>query len=220
MTAHQSTTADQTTKPTTLKRRIADSLSRRAPLFAVLREDRQVNEGWTMPGFHAIAVARWGAWVDADAPAWTRRPMGFAQQRAYSLVRGVYGIELPSTVTLGRRVRIAHHSGIVVHPRAVIGDDCVLRQGATLGAGRGDPATFEKQAPKLGRGVSVGAGAVVVGNVRVGDGATLGPNATVMTHIPEGATVLAQPPRVIKQPARPAPPTSPAEKPVLEAPAP
>lgn len=183
-----------------LKGRVAAALARRAPLFAVLREDREVNEGWARPGFHAIAVARWGAWLESDAPPWARRPMGFAQRRAYSFVRAVYGIELPGTVTLGRRVRIAHHSGIVVHPNAVIGDDCVLRQGATLGAGRGDPRLFHKQAPKLGRGVSVGAGTVIVGNVRVGDGATLGPNATVMTHVPEGATVLAPPPRIIRQP--------------------
>jgi len=175
-------------------------------LRRTLRDDREVNGGWMKPGFHAIAVARLGAWSkSADAPRWAARPSQAIFCRiGFLAVRGMYGIELPHTVTLGRRVRIAHQSGIVVHPFAVIGDDCILRQGVSLGAGAGDdPQMFAKQAPQLGRGVSLGAGAVVVGRVKIGDGVTVGPNATVMTHVPAGATVLAQPPRIIRR--RPSP---------------
>lgn len=187
-------------RPKRLKLALKASLRTRLPLLSVLRDDRDVNSGWMMPGFHAIAVARIGAWADSpEAPEWTRRPLKAACRSGFVMVRGMYGIELPHTVTLGRRVRIAHQSGIVVHPLAVIGDDCILRQGVSLGAGAGRNAqTTLKQAPRLGQGVSVGAGAVVVGRVIIGDGASIGPNATVMTHVPAGATVLAQPPRIIR----------------------
>lgn len=192
-------------EPVTAKGRILLWSAERWPLMAQLREDMEVNQGWQMPGFQAIAVARVGAWAadssdsgSGAAPRLFRRVAALAAKRGYALVRNVYGIELPHTVHVGRRVKIAHQGGIVIHPQAEIGDDCVLRQNVTLGAGRGEGELFQRQAPKLGRGVSVGANVVIVGSVRVGDDAVVGPNATVMTHIPAGATVLAPPPRVIR----------------------
>lgn len=185
---------DPTPGPTTLR-----------DFLAAVREDHKVNsEGLWTPGFYATATHRWGTWIASDGfPALLRPLASAAQQLAFLLVRNVAGIQIPHTVQLGRRVRIAHQHGIVIHPHAEIGDDCVIRQGVTLGAGSGDPATFRAQAPRIGRGVSLGAGCVLVGRVVVGDGATIGPNAVVMTHVPAGATVLAPPPRVI--PARPRP---------------
>ncbi|WP_129336153.1 serine O-acetyltransferase [Cellulomonas endophytica] len=169
-------------------------------LVELLREDRRTNStGPLTPGFHAVALHRVGVWLDAGGGAAVLRgPALRAHKLAWLLVRNVYGIQIPRTVRLGRRVRVAHQHGIVVHPFAAIGDDCVLRQGVSLGAGSGDRATFAQQAPQVGRGVSLGAGCVVVGAVRIGDGATIGPNAVVMTHVPAGATVLAQPPRVVR----------------------
>lgn len=204
MTTHPSTR----TSPGPVRRRIDPGLITRGarrvvlgrwPGLELVWEDRDVNSGWGMPGFQAVAAARLGAWVESeDSPAWARPALRRVSRGASTLVRNVYGIELPHTVTLGRRVRIAHQSGIVIHPNAVIGDDCVIRQNVSLGAGRGDERLFSKQAPRLGAGVSVGANAVIVGNVRVGDGATIGPNATVMTHVPAGATVLAPAPRILR----------------------
>lgn len=173
--------------------------------LSVVREDHRINsEGLWTPGFYAAATQRWGAWIaSATFPAPLRPAMSAAQRLAGLLVRNVAGIEIPSSVQLGRRVRIAHQHGIVIHPRAQIGDGTVIRQNVTLGAGSGDPATFHAQAPRVGHNVSLGAGCVLVGHVVVGDGATIGPNAVVMTHVPAGATVLAPPPRVV--PARPHP---------------
>lgn len=180
------------------KRRVKHVLADRWPLIGVLSEDRDVNEGWSTPGFQAVAVARLEAWAHSEeAPRWARRPARRLTRQAYLFVRGVYGIELPHTVTLGRRVKIAHQSGIVIHQRAVIGDECVLRQNVTLGAKSRDPQLYESQAPRLGRGVSLGANAVVIGDVEVGDGAAIGPNATVMTDVPSGAVVLPPESRVL-----------------------
>ncbi|PID54602.1 MAG: hypothetical protein CSA58_02020 [Micrococcales bacterium] len=184
------------------RNRLKARLIGKAPFLDQLREDRHANEGHSRPGFQAVATARFGAWLDEGKfPAKATPALRRVHAAAEYVVRTVYGIEVPHTVTLGRRVRIAHQSGIVVHPNAVIGDDVIIRQNVTLGAGSGDPATFAKQAPRIGAGVSLGAGCAIVGRVTIGDGAVIGPNAVVMTNIPAGATVLAQPPRVVRKPA-------------------
>lgn len=166
----------------------------------MVREDLRTHHGdLSAPGFHAVAVHRYGAWID------TRRPKIAAVHRlvyrlGYLVVRNVYGIEIPRTTRVGRRVKIAHQSGIVVHPDAVIGDDCVIRQNVSIGAAAGDASRFSSQAPVLGNGVSVGAGAVIVGGLSIGDHAVLGPNVTVISNVPDGARVMAAPPRVFRLP--------------------
>jgi serine O-acetyltransferase len=108
----------------------------------------------------------------------------------YRYVRNHYGIELPATTIVGRRVLIGHQSGIVIHGRAVIGDECVLRQNVTIGA-----AIIQDAAPTLGRRVQVGTGAVIVGGVTIGDDTRIGPNVVIMTDVPSGVTVFVDRPR-------------------------
>jgi serine O-acetyltransferase len=171
------------------------------PLIAQLREDLAAAHGDLLaPGFQAVAVHRFGVWIAGRTTA-IRPILGVAYKIGYLVVRNVYGIEIPRTVRLGRRVKIAHQSGIVIHPNSWIGDDCVIRQNVSIGAAAGDAARAHQQAPRLGRGVSVGVGAVIVGAVTIGDGAVIGPNATVLTSVPAGARVLAAAPRTIRMPA-------------------
>jgi serine O-acetyltransferase len=171
------------------------------PLLTQLREDLATAHGdvWA-PGFHAVALHRLSAW-GRSRTGLTRRISILAYKFGYLIVRNVYGIEMPRTVRLGRRVKIAHQSGIVIHPDATIGDDCVIRQNVSIGAAAGDVARFRAQAPHLGRGVSVGAGAVIIGAVRIGDGAMLGPNVTVLSNVPANARVMAAAPRTLQMPA-------------------
>lgn len=167
-----------------------------AALGAQIREDWRTNfRDWTLPGFRAVAVYRIGSWVRV-------RREGFLQSMAFRLylvmyryVRNHYGIELPATVSVGRRLVIGHQSGIVIHPHAEIGDDCMIRQNVTLGSAT--PDRVFQEAPKLGNRVQIGAGAVIVGKVRIGDGARIGPNAVVLTNVPAGASVFVSPPRII-----------------------
>ena len=159
-----------------------------------LREDLRTHEGRiSAPGFHAIAVYRFGRWGE-NKPVLVRKCLTLIYISLYTLVRNFYGIELPRQARVGRRLRLGHQHGIVVHPRTQIGDDCVIRHGVTLGA-----ATIERitEAPTIGSGVSISPGVVIMGSVTVGDGANIGPNAVVITDVPPGATVFPTPSRVI-----------------------
>jgi serine O-acetyltransferase len=178
---------------------IHDSVAVRTPgLLALLHEDWIANgRSWDRPGFRALAVHRFGAWLLAR-PRIVRAPLYRVYRTLFRFVRNHYGIELPPTTKVGRRFRIGHQSGIVIHSRAEIGDDCLIRQNVTIGAANEDRAP---RAPRLGNGVEVGAGAVIIGGVSIGDGARIGPNAVVMTDVPPGATAFATPARVVVAPA-------------------
>jgi serine O-acetyltransferase len=105
-------------------------------------------------------------------------------------------------VELGRRVVIEHQGAIVVHGYAQIGDDCVIRQGVTIG-NRYMGAPFD--APRLGDRVEVGAGAQILGAVTVGDDARIGAGAVVLDDVPRGATAVGVPAVVARQPELPQP---------------
>jgi GT2 family glycosyltransferase/serine acetyltransferase len=160
-------------------------------LSDLLREDWIAHErDWTRPGFRAVAVCRLGRRADESGRRWLR----VLCRVLYRRVRNRYGIELPATVRLGRRVVFEHQSGIVVHGAAEIGDECIVRQGVTLGNRRLDRP---QEAPRLGLRVSVGAGAQVLGAVVVGDGAQIGANAVVLADVPPGATAVGIPARLV-----------------------
>lgn len=165
-------------------------------LLDQIREDWLYNgEEWTRPGFRALAMYRFGVWHMTIRSRLLRAPLSVLYRFLHRLVRNHYGIELHHTAKVGERVVIAHQGGIVIHEFAEIGNECVIRQGVTIGeAGQ----SLTNDAPKLGRGVTLGAGAVVMGNVKIGDGAKIGPNAVVMIDVPAGALAVAPPARVIQ----------------------
>lgn len=105
-----------------------------------------------------------------------------------------YGISIPFDTEIGEGLYIGHFGGIVVSHRAVIGRNCNLSQGVTLGvANRGARAG----APTLGDGVYVGPGAKLVGAVTVGDDVAIGANCVVTKDVPDHAVVVGVPGRVV-----------------------
>lgn len=150
---------------------------------------------WTRPGFRALAIYRFGRWR-RTLPTVVRRPLGFVHRALYRFARNVYGIEIPDSAHIGRRVVFEHQSGIVIHGDAVIGDECVIRQNVTIGNRR---PTHPFDAPRLGRRVAVGAGAKILGRVSLGDGATIGANAVVLSDVPAGATAVGIPARIVTE---------------------
>jgi serine O-acetyltransferase len=124
-------------------------------------------------------------------------------------VRNAYGIEIYSTARIGRGVIIGHQSGIVIHEFATIGDDCLIRQGVTMGLARGHKkAPSPENAPTIGDRVDIGAGAVIVGPVKIGDDVRIFPNAVVLTNVPSRTTVMAPTSRLISMAEPSAPPPS------------
>ena len=152
------------------------------------------GQDWTKPGFRAVAVHRFGVWRMNVQPKFVRAPFSVLYRMLYRHVRNVYGIDLPYSVKLGQRVVIEHSSGIIIHGNAEIGDECILRQGVTLG-NRYMEKPFD--APHLGARVNVGAGAKILGAVQIGDDAQIGANAVVLRNVPAGATAVGIPARIL-----------------------
>ena len=164
-------------------------------LWQQIKEDWIAHDrDWTRPGFRAVAIQRFGVWRMKIEPKILRAPFSILYRALFRKVRNTYGIELPYTVQLGRRVIIEHQSCIVIHGDCVIGDDSIIRQGVTLG-NRYLDRPFD--APKLGARVNVGAGAKIFGNVTIGDDANIGANAVVLCDVPAGATAVGLPAKVI-----------------------
>ena len=163
--------------------------------LALLREDLK-NHGGTVfeQGFWAVAVHRFGNWR-MGFPKVLRAPMTVLYRLMYLFVECAAGISLPYTIRLGRRVRIWHHSGIILHARS-IGDDVQIRQNTTMGIASVDR---HLDIPTIGDRVDIGCGACILGAVTVGDDCKIGANAVVLTDIPAGSTAVGVPARVVRR---------------------
>lgn len=107
------------------------------------------------------------------------------------LNRVINSCEIPSKTKIGKNVAFKHNAlGVVINEYTVIGDGCVIYQNVTF-AGK------DKKRPTLGKNVMVGAGAVILGGVFLGDNAKVGANAVVTKDIPEGKTAVGIPARII-----------------------
>ena len=144
---------------------------------------------FTYPGLHARWAHIWEHWLWEHG--W-RRLARFSSQ----FTRFVTGVEIHPGAQIGRRFFIDHAMGVIIGETAVVGDDCTLYQGVTLG---GTGKETGKRHPTLGDGVLVGVGASVLGNVTVGDGAKIGGGAVVVDDVPPNATVVGIPGRIVRR---------------------
>jgi serine O-acetyltransferase len=162
-------------------------------LFNNLKEDWHTYHGdITAPGLWVMVVYRFGRWRYSIRPALLRKPFSFLYKFLFTLVKIASGIELPCEAQLGRRVRIDHFGGVIISGDAVIGDDCVLRNGVTIGLRRTD----ERGSPILGNRVDIGAGAKLLGSIRVGDDVVIGANAVVLKDVPENSIAVGVPAQI------------------------
>jgi len=145
------------------------------------------------PGVHALMFHRMAHGTWNLGAKWLARVISH-------IGRWLTGIEIHPAAQIGRRFFIDHGMGVVIGETAVIGDDCTLYHGVTLG---GTSWQKGKRHPTLGNGVVVGAGAKVLGPIEVGDGARIGSNAVVVKAVPAGSTVVGVPGRLIERQAEP-----------------
>lgn len=139
------------------------------------------------PGFHAVAAHRFihalhGTGVPL-LPRWLS-----------NLNRFFTGIEIHPNARIGRGFFIDHGMGVVIGETAVVGEDCTIYQGVTLGGtslGRG------KRHPTLGNNVTVGVGAALLGAITIGDNAKIGGGSVVVRDVPANATAVGVPARIV-----------------------
>jgi serine O-acetyltransferase len=161
------------------------------PLRHAIREDWAAHEhDWTRPGFRAVAVLRLGRLQMKSSHRTVRGLVRRLYPPLYRYIRNHYGIELPYTVAWGRRAIIEHQGAVVIHGFAVIGDECTIRQGVTIGNRH---LTRPYDAPHLGARVNIGAGAAILGAVRIGDDVNIGAGAVVLSDVPAGHTAVGVP---------------------------
>lgn len=146
------------------------------------------------PGLHAIWLHRLAHRM------WQRPGLRLAARVLSHLNRGVTGIEIHPGARIGRRFFIDHGMGVVIGETAEVGDDVMLYHGVTLG---GRSASRGKRHPTVEDGVTIGAGARVLGPVTVGAHAQVGANAVVVKDVPAGAVVVGVPGRVRQRPTPP-----------------
>lgn len=140
----------------------------------------------------AIRVHRFGRRVDAMPPGFSRRWHTRLYWLLFRFVETLTGISLPKECRIGPGLRIWHFGGIFVNPATVIGANCTLRQGVTLGN-----RVEDGPCPVLEDGVELGAYAQVLGGVRLGAGCKVGAMAVVLTDVPPGATAVGNPARIL-----------------------
>jgi len=141
---------------------------------------------------YAVAVYRFGQRLDERPAGWIKRGLTPVYWLAFRLVETLTGISLPKAARVGPGLRIWHFGNIFVHPAAVLGANCTLRQGVTIGNRHDDGPV-----PRLGDDVELGAYAQVLGDVRVGRGAKVGAMSVVLKDVPEGGVAVGNPARLI-----------------------
>lgn len=141
------------------------------------------------PGIHAIAAHRL-------ANKLHKKGFYFSARAVSQLARFATGIEIHPAATIGKGLMIDHGMGVVIGETAEIGDNCTIYQGVTLG---GTGKDMGKRHPTLGNNVMVGAGAKVLGPLKIGDNSKVAANAVVLAEIPDDSTAVGIPAKVVKR---------------------
>lgn len=163
-------------------------------IWELLKEDWVANgRAWFSLGFRAIAVHRIGELAENSKNPFVRpvlwRVYWFWQRHCRNR-----GIEIPPGVVLGRRIGIFHQGGIVFHPAAIIGDECTIRHGVTLGAAS---SKRSQKAPRIEPRVDIGAGAALLGGIVVGAGSRIGANVVLTESVPADSVVVVELPKIL-----------------------
>jgi serine O-acetyltransferase len=162
-------------------------------VFENIREDwRTHDRQWLRQGFWVMVVYRFGNWRYGIQSRALRLPFSFVYKSLKLLTEILTGIELPCEAKVGRRFRIDHFGGIIISGDAVFGDDCVIRNGVTVGLRH----TGQRGAPVIGNRADIGAGAKILGSIHVGDDVAIGANAVVITDVPSNSIAVGVPAKI------------------------
>ena len=162
-------------------------------MFANLKEDLKSHKGdWSSQGFWVMTVYRFGCWRYTVKSSILRKPLSLLYKILYKFIQVITGIELPCEVTVGKNFRIDHFGGIIISGFASFGDNCVIRDGVTVGLRRVD----DPVAPRIGNNVDIGTGAKILGGITIGDNVVIGANAVVLEDVPSNSIAVGVPARI------------------------
>jgi len=152
---------------------------------------------WLNPVIWAIAFYRLRNWVNVANPPWLIRiPLvGFCFVPNW-FCEAFFSMGISPRASIGEGLYIGHIGGVIISPTAVIGRNCDISHRVTIGAS----AMGREGAPLLGDNIYIGTGATVVGKIRIGSGAKIAANTLVIDDVPEGATMMGVPGRILLVP--------------------
>jgi serine O-acetyltransferase len=136
-----------------------------------------------------MMVYRFGRWRYGVRPALLRKAFSLVYKILFKLVQILTGIELPCEAEVGRNFVIDHFGGIVISGYTRFGDNCRIRNGVTVGLKNTDRPV----APVIGNNVDIGAGAKILGPIRIGDNVLIGANAVVIRDVPDNSIAVGVP---------------------------
>jgi len=152
------------------------------------REHKRILE-WSPSRSLLASLRSYQRWCGSRHPwRWFGIKSAVLRHRFWSMVTGA---DIPLNCRIGGGLLIPHPNGIVIHPHAVIGPNCLIFQQVTIG-------TVGDVAPTIGGRVDIGAGAKVLGAIRVGDQAQIGANAVLLQDLPAGCVAVGVPARVVQ----------------------
>ena len=171
----------------------------RADLLAVVDRDSACHELYIpflyFKGFHALQSHRIAHWLWHNG----RQSMALFFQNRVSVK---FGVDIHPAATLGKGIMLDHATGLVIGETAEVGDNVSILQSVTLGGTGKDEGDRH---PKIGNGVLISAGAKILGNIRVGEGAKVGAGSVVLEEVPPHTTVAGVPAKIVGRPATDAP---------------
>ena len=117
----------------------------------------------------------------------------FMAKMVYHMIQIIFGCTIPYSTRLEKGVNIAHFHGIVLHQGSAVGENTIIYQNVCLGGVKGQGG------PTIGKNCVIGAGACVLGNIKIGDNVKIGANAVVLQDVPDGCTVVGVPGKIVKR---------------------
>jgi len=148
---------------------------------------RLISELFSL-GFFAISIYRFFSFLSQN-----KIPNFIIRFPIEKIVEILCGISLPAKCEIGPGLRIHHFGEIVIHDSIKIGANATLYHGVTLGVKHDE----DVQGPVIGNNVYIGAGAKILGDIKIGDNVTIGANAVVLCDVPDNATAIGVPARIV-----------------------
>lgn len=135
---------------------------------------------WHEPSFWAVTIYRYGQWCKYIRLKWFKKILLLFYWPLYAAITIVTGINLPNSTKIGPGLRVWHFGCIVLHPDVIIGENCDIRHGVTIGNRQ-----HYYDVPIIGNNVNIGAGAKIIGKIKVGNNVKIGANAVVVRDVPD-----------------------------------